>query len=124
MGRALGERWMNYPRPQFSTANPYWQDPRKFFKGLAPEALPRLSARDFLYATTWEVWRPDIHGAYCVRSATQLTVRLNFRIGTVNQIKEMRKDAKTLKAGISTACWLGARIRVTGSNRTSTAEPS
>lgn len=88
----LGSQYL--PKPQFSTVNPYWQDPRKFWGNIAPEVRPRMSARDFLYATTWEIFRWDIQGAYCVRSATQLTVRLNFRVGIVNQIKEKLHNEK------------------------------
>lgn len=45
---------------------------------VVPAYRPRLSAKDFLYASIWEISRPyDTHGAYCCRSAMLLTLKVN-----------------------------------------------
>ncbi len=88
----LGSQYL--PKPIFSTANPYWQDPRKFWGNIAPEIQPKLSARDFLYATTWEIWRWDVQGAYCVRQATVLTVRINWKLQWRSTIEKMLAKQK------------------------------
>lgn len=73
------------PRPEFSDMNPYWRDPR--IKGVYPEYQPRLTAKDFYYASVWEIWRRfDVHMAYCVRQATVNTVRMNWWFDLRNQL--------------------------------------
>ena len=93
MSTGLGHRYL--PRPEFSPNNPYWPDPRKLPH---PELAPKLSARDFLYATTWEMWHPDPHMAYCVRIATIETVRLNTFFGIRNQILALKSKEKAHEA--------------------------
>lgn len=75
----LGQQYL--PRPQFSLDNPYWRIPEMGFR---IEYRPRLSARDFLYATSWEINRRfDVHGANCVRVAMQRSFWVNLRLGKV-----------------------------------------
>lgn len=78
---------MTLPVPQFSKSNLYWRDRR--IAGVLPEYQPRNTAVDFLYATSHEIHARDIHGAYCVRSATVNTLRLNFLFSIRKQIKEI-----------------------------------
>lgn len=74
------------PRPQFSSDNPLWRIPQ--VQGLHRQYWPRLSARDFLYATTWEMYRRDVHGANCVRRAMERTFWINLKYGRINISKE------------------------------------
>lgn len=89
MSPGLGQPLL--PRPQFSSNNPYWQRPSKL--------SPPLTARDFLYASMWEINRRfDVHGAACVRAATVLTVKLNWPFELRNQLqkhnlKEIQRNA-------------------------------
>ena len=73
------------PKPSFSEDNPYWRSPKN---SPHPRLLPRLTGQDFLYASTWEIWRRfDTRGAYCVRDAVVRTVKVNWFISLHNQIK-------------------------------------
>ena len=56
------------PQPRFQSDNPYWRK-ISLFPFLREEIRPKLSAMDFLYATSWEIRSRDIHGASCVRLA-------------------------------------------------------
>lgn len=69
------------PRPSFSSRNPYWQ--KITFLGVLPQFQPRLSARDFLYATAWEMAALDLHGAWCVRDATVKSICFYSWLGFV-----------------------------------------
>src|SRR5271154_326393 len=91
----LGQQFL--PKPQFSSVNPYWQDPAKSWGQFASYVRPLLSARDFLYATTWEIWRWDIHGAFCVRQATIRTVRINTRMQWRSQITDLWKKHQEME---------------------------
>lgn len=83
----LGDNFL--PLPQFDRSNPYWRDPR--INGVKTEYQPRLSARDFLYATVWESMRRyDWLTAMCVRLATVLTVKVNWYFDIRNQILELK----------------------------------
>lgn len=67
------------PRPSFSRENPYWR--AEAFRWMDPQYRPRLTAVDFLYATTWEISRPfDLHGAYCCKAAMLATYKVNFQV--------------------------------------------
>jgi hypothetical protein len=82
----MGEKYL--PKPQFSASNPYWWGKNDRNTFLLPEFRPRPTARDFLYATTWEIWRPDWHMAYCIRIAMQRTVRINWHMGIARQLQK------------------------------------
>jgi hypothetical protein len=88
----MGQKYL--PRPQFSSENPYWwgRDDRMTF--LRHELRPKPTAKDFLYATTWEIWRRDVHMANCVRIAVQRTVRINFRVLCRAQIRAICLNQK------------------------------
>jgi hypothetical protein len=81
----VGQQFL--PKPQFSSANPYWRNPADDWPFLLPDYRPKLSAQDFMFATTWEIWRPDWHMANLVRIATQRTVRINFLVLCRAQVK-------------------------------------
>lgn len=83
----VGQQFL--PTPQFSSENPFWKNPAATHGFLSPAYRPRLSAQDFLYATTWEIWRRDHHMAYCVRVATQNTVNLNWHVGIRRQVRDI-----------------------------------
>jgi hypothetical protein len=79
------------PRPSFSPSNPYWIDYGETWKNIYPMYRPRNTAQDFLYASRWEIFRPfDVHGAYCVRTATVLTARVNWRVWLHNELKSWK----------------------------------
>lgn len=81
------------PNPSFSSANPFWFDPAEKYPFLFHDYRPRPTAHDFLYATTWEIWRRDTHLAYCIRSAMQRTVKLNWHVGIARQLlKSTQKE--------------------------------
>jgi hypothetical protein len=73
----LGQAFL--PKPAFSTDNPYWVDPARYWGWLPSQFWPKLSARDYLYATTWEIRRWDVHGAYCSREALINTIKVQWR---------------------------------------------
>jgi hypothetical protein len=75
--------------PTFSSDNPHWPTDRFLF--VRPEYRPQLTAHDFLFATTWELWKRDIHGAYCVRSAMQRSFWINLRCNRL-KIKEIKDE--------------------------------
>lgn len=88
----LGQKYL--PRPSFSAANPYWRDPR--IQGVYKEYQPKLSAQDFMYASTWEIWRRfDVHMAWCVRQATVDTIKLNWVFALRDQLKSIKKEKIT-----------------------------
>jgi hypothetical protein len=86
-----------FPLPRFSEDNPYWQDPAKWWGWLCPQARPRLTAQDFLYATTWEIYHLDWWMARMIREETVKAVRVATRQhdyrGLLN--KEAGSNAKT-----------------------------
>lgn len=98
----LGQQYMSkLPIPKFSSNNPYWKNPAELWGWLRPEYRPRLSARDFLYATTWEIYKWDVHGAHLVRQATIRTIRINFRFevwASVNRCLAQQREKKDEKA--------------------------
>lgn len=83
------------PKAQFSTRNPYWQ--RVKIPSVYPEYQPQKSARDFLYATTWELWADDVVGANFVRTAVRRTVRFNLRISLQKQVIALLDKPKEKK---------------------------
>lgn len=93
----VGQQFL--PLPKFSSENPYWKDPAETHSFLLPDYRPKLSAQDFLYASTWEIWRRDVHMANCVRVAVQRTVRINWYVGIRRQIRDIllkeKQSAKT-----------------------------
>lgn len=82
----VGQELLPLPRPSFSSENPFWRIPQ--IEGIKKEYRPRLSARTFLYACTWELWRRDWFGANCVRRAMERTFWLNLRFVKINLKKE------------------------------------
>ena len=85
------------PLPRFSPDNPYWVDPSIRWGWLHPQYRPKLTARHFLYASTWETTRFDPHGAYCVRTAQALTIRVNLRVWLRHDMKEWWIKSKEKK---------------------------
>jgi hypothetical protein len=79
------------PQPNFSSDNPYWKPERFLF--VFPEYRPKMNAQDFMYASTWEIYKRDIHGAACVRTAMQRSFWINLRFSRLI-FKEKPKDAK------------------------------
>ena len=80
------------PKANFSSQNPYWQ--RVLIPSVYPEYQPQKSARDFLYATTWELWREDVVGACFVRLASIATVRWNWLFSFKQQIQDLLRRKK------------------------------
>lgn len=95
MTPGLGQQYL--PRPQFSSENPYWYNPAERWPFLLPDYRPRMTAQDFLYATTWEIWRRDTHMANCIRIAMQRTLRINWYMGIRRDIQELLKSQKENK---------------------------
>jgi hypothetical protein len=94
-GRNLGMRWqhkMFEGAPIFDSTNPYWNTERFLF--VRPEYRPTFTAHDFLFATTWELWKRDIHGAYCVRSAMQRSFWVNLRFGRLKYTEKEKVNEK------------------------------
>jgi hypothetical protein len=94
---AVGTKYLPLPVPRFSTGNPYWPDPREIWRGFKPLFHPRNSARDFLYANVWEMNKLDPHGAYCVRTATQLTIRIYLRLTVRENVRRLLIQQKEKK---------------------------
>lgn len=94
----VGQQFL--PRPQFSSENPFWFNPAEKWGFLFADYRPRMTAQDFLYASTWEIWRRDTHMAYCVRKAVQRTVKINWYMGIRKQIQMLiqkeKQSAKTV----------------------------
>jgi hypothetical protein len=88
----VGQQFL--PKPQFTSTNPYWWGKNDRNTFLWPEFRPQPTARDFLFATTWEIWHTDVHMANCVRIAVQRTVRINWHVGISRQIRELLKKEK------------------------------
>ena len=90
----VGQQFL--PHPAFSPENPYWFNPAERYPFLHHDYRPRPTAKDFLYATNWEIWRRDTHMANCVRIATQRTVNLNWQMGIRRQLQIMRLTQKEI----------------------------
>lgn len=96
MSNGLGRPFL--PIPYFSLTNPYWANSNKVWDFIRPEFRPRNSARDFLYATTWELWRFDVHGAHLVRETIGRSHLFEFRLAVKQQFKDLQKEKKSEKA--------------------------
>jgi hypothetical protein len=77
------------PRPGFSERNPYWVDYAKFFPFIHAPYRKRNNGHDFLAAAMWERVCADTVGAYCVRQATVLTLRIQAVWLMRQQVKEL-----------------------------------
>lgn len=75
------------PKANFSPRNPYWQ--RVHIDKVYPYFQPQKSARDFLYATTWETWHEDVIGAMFVRQAHKRTLRINYFSHMRNHLRDV-----------------------------------
>ena len=80
------------PRPNFSSDNPYWRNPADRWGWVMLEARPKLTAQDFLFATSWEMWRKDIHGACLVRQAMMRSFWVNMRFSKLKYKEKVENE--------------------------------